>query len=885
MSEGGFNPEFPVEDPEDFYGINRLSHLINTGLSEGRKFTFLLGRPKSGKTSITNVLPKVIEDGFIPIPFSLDLLGPNPSFSMYTQVFNSIFRALIKRQILDTDDKAYLAWARQVNRGDLGVDLGDEILAIGSRIAFYLNNPGSPITIDTGLIESDWERLFDYVKSKYPDFHNFVFIIDNPNNLLLVDDQTRNSFLRVFKTNKSPLMICTLEIPNDPKLGDSLVEFFRKSISEEPNLFGLPLLNVDNIIDLLQKTHPELDQDSLIRIARRVYSITREPYLVKSLLEIAALRTRSSDIFTISSEDCFELINSQKANLASSDIEKLKLLESIHKEDKALFMTAVKTVLAVSDDQRKLRSRERHTRQLKTPKQIVLNSHAPEGIYENEITSEIQTYVSQLRRLWNLGLFTLVDGDGQTIDSKIYSDNNLITEDSNLSADTHPLILSYLQIAAKEIQSDFKSPSSQGYFKNTSTKFALDLVRFITQSQDRSEFDQPFIRGNETKSRASSPVEGLANVIRDAVQLRDHNSFTSYFALPIQAVSRQNRFFSNDPEVVHSYFVLTLLFSERNFPETSEFIFLMRMPSTSTTQLIGEIVDSWIEIKSIVMELGYSIQLVDKQVLEISNEFLDEVRFLSTRSDRGRLYMNLFQKGDFEQLEHLLIPDLNQELVLSNQLGVDSEIMKEFRSDLAQRMGYMATCCGHFSLALDAFKVARKTDFSAIIMIEDDKLVANAYLGNLEEAITISNEILRMLRTKGLGDHSYWKLFYSPLESFRLFKGSASFELSSWTMFAYELQHAILLLEKKAYFALTDAEIEFLQTFSRFLELNPPWELVYAKQPLHRVLASYFKLNGQSEQALVILQQLNDDFDMLGTLQWESSRSDLLHMKTGEQNG
>jgi len=884
MSEGGFDPEAPVTVPENFYGIKPLSHFINIGLSEGKKFTFILGRPKSGKTSLTYILPKQIQDGFIPVPLALDFIGPNPSFPMYTQVFNSIFRTLIKREILDSNDPAFIAWSRQVNRGDLNVDLNDELLEIGSRIAFYLNNPGSPITVDIGLIESDWDKLYEYVRGKYPDFRNFVFIIDNPKNLLLVDDQTRNSFLRIFKTLNSPFMICSLEIPNDLKSEDSLLGFFRKSISEEPNLFGLPLLNVDNIIDLLQKAHPQLDQDSLIRIASRVRSITNQPYLVKSLLEITSRRTKFSDVFNISSEDCFELINSQKANLSSSDIEKLNLLESLHKDDKSLFMTAVTTVLAVSDGKNKLRRQERHAKQLKTPKQIILNSHAPEGIYEKEISSEVLDYVSQLQKLWHFGFFTLVDGDGQTIDSKTYLDNSLITENSNLSADTHPLILSYLKIAAKEIKPNFKRPSSQGYFQNTSTKFAVDLVRFITKSQNKSEFDQSYIRANDTKSRTTTRVESLSNVIKNSIQLKDYDSFTSYFALPIQAVSRQNRFLSNSPDAEHSFFALTLLFSERNFPETQEFVFILKMPHSQTAQQIKEGINSWIEIKSIVMELGYSIQLADKDVTEIPNDYVDKVRFLSTRFDRKRHYMDLFQKGDFEKLEDLLIPDLKQELILLNELGANAEIMKDFRSDSAQTMGYMAICCGHFNLALDAFKVARKSEFSTAIMIEDDKLVANAYLGNLEEALAISNEIIRMLRTRGLGEHFYWKLFYSPWESFRLFKGSASFQLVSWSMFVYELQHAILLLQKKIHTNLSGQEIEFLKYFEQFVDQSPPTDLVSANQPLHRVLASYFELNGQTDKAFQVLQHLNNDFDMLGTLQWESSRSELLQMKTGEKN-
>ena len=196
----------------------------------------------------------------------------------------------------------------------------------------------------------------------------------------------------------------------------SLLEFLRKSLTDEPNIFSLPVLSIENVIDLLEKTHPEVSQDSWIPTALKVHSITAgEPYLVKSLLQISERRNRSSEGFSISAANCFELIQSQKANLSRADIEKLKAFGNLQKEDASLFIAAANTILAISGGEGSIRNRRRLTKQLKTPKQIVLSSHVPSAVFEKDIITEVSDYVSCLKKIWGLGLFFLIDGDGKSI--------------------------------------------------------------------------------------------------------------------------------------------------------------------------------------------------------------------------------------------------------------------------------------------------------------------------------------------------------------------------------------------------------------------------------------------------------------------------------------
>lgn len=889
-SEGGFNPTSPVNSSSDFYNLRPLTYVINKGISENKKCTLLLGRQKGGKTSITNVLPEVIQTGYLPVSVTLDLLGPNPVFPMYAQVFNAIFRALIKREIIESDNPSHVAWSKQVNRGDLHVAIEDELLELGSRIAFYLNNPNSPITIDSGLLDSDWEKMHSFVKLKFPDFQNIVIILDNPKNLMLVDDQTRNSFIRLFASDKAPLLICALDIPSESEVEGSLFEFLRKSLPDDPNIFPLPVLGIDHVVDLLEKNHPELGQKSWIATAQKVHSITGgEPYLVKSLLQIAERRNRSSEEFNITAANCFELIQSQKANLSTADIEKLKALENLQKDDTSVFIAAANTILAISGSKGSLRNKRRLTRQLKTPKQIVLADHAPEAVYEKDIDVEVSDYLSQLKKIWHLGLFFSIDGDGKSINHSEHPGSELIEVNAKLSADTHPLILSYLQIAAKEINKDYQSPSPQGYFQNTSTRFAVDLTKFITGSEENSHFNRSFIRATDSQSRATNRVDSLSGEINRSITDLDYELFSSYFSSPIQLASKQNRFFSEKSTDVNKFAALTLLFSERNFPEIQEFAFLINVSRGKSIQKLEADVQSWIETKSVIMELSYSIELTEFTLVEVPEEFVEEVRFLSTRTDRESLYMSLFGDNNFQSLEVVLLPDLERELEALNKFDQDSELFRDFKSDIAQRMGYMAACCGGYSSAIKAFDLARKINFNSTIMIEDDKLVSYAYLGEIEKAVSISSEIIRMLGTKNMQQDEFWKLFFIPSESSLNFRGSVSMGPQAWPAFTYELQHATLLLVKKQTVPLTEPERDFLTKFDSLIADGDLYRFVSDKLPLHRLFACFLNLTGRKSEAIEILKRMTQHPNLFDALQVECAHIDLKNLEvdtsTGAKNG
>jgi hypothetical protein len=242
--------------------------------------------------------------------------------------------------------------------------------------------------------------------------------------------------------------------------------------------------------------------------------------------------------------------------------------------------------------------------------------------------------------------------------------------------------------------------------------------------------------------------------------------------------------------------------------------------------------------------------------------------------------METFSKGNFEELEKIVVPDLVRELENWERLTADSQLMEGFKADSSQRMGYMAASCNHFSLALKAFEIARKSDFNSTILIEDDKLVANAYIGQIEKAVTISADLIRMLETKKSDQTEFWKLFYIPWESTSKIKGSVSMGPQAWPKLAYELQHATLLLSKKIQIPLTESERDFLSNFEIRIDDKDVKSQISEKLPLHRLLAYYLKLMGRVEEAEQILQILISKPSVFSALQVQCAEMDIHQLKS-----
>jgi len=136
-----------------------------------------------------------------------------------------------------------------------------------------------------------------------------------------------------------------------------------------------------------------------------------------------------------------------------------------------------------------------------------------------------------------------------------------------------------------------------------------------------------------------------------------------------------------------------------------------------------------------------------------------------------------------------------------------------------------------------------------------------------------------MLREKRLEHDEYYKLIYVPFKSNHEVLGSSVIEIQKWSLFTYELQHAILLLEKKKIRSLRESEADFLKVFAESMNHETLSSLLAMKQPIHRMLAYYLVSVDSHPMAVELLERfISTKSD---SLQVQAAISDLAEIKTG----
>ena len=225
-----------------------------------------------------------------------------------------------------------------------------------------------------------------------------------------------------------------------------------------------------------------------------------------------------------------------------------------------------------------------------------------------------------------------------------------------------------------------------------------------------------------------------------------------------------------------------------------------------------------------------------------------------------------------------MLEHLRHELLLIDQYEDFSESRWGFQRN-AQSLSFMAASSGLFEESLKGFEWAIKDSYSNSIMIEDNKSVVLANLGNLEKATEISWRNLKMLRDKRLEPDAYYKLVYIPFKSNQHTLGSNTIEIDEWSLFTYELQHAILLLSKKKVTPLLEPERDFLSNFAENMSQETLTSFFATKQPIHRMLAFYLMSVDSPAMAEKFLERFISTSNQ--AVQVQAAISDLDEIKGG----
>jgi len=855
---------------------------ISRAINYGTKYFVVYGPEKSGKTSFANILPENLPVGFIGVNVELEFLGEEPIYSVYDQIFSSVFRKLIEKGYLEEKNEYYKSWTKQVNRGDLDINPELELLALGSRIALHLKNPTSAITIDKGLIQNDWLRLKNFTSDIYPEFNNFVLILDDPQQIMNLDPKTQSSFFRLFETVESPLLLITANLlKRSSKKENSELSLIDLLIDRLPDTrldISLHKLNSQDISEIIKGVRPELDPKKMGKVARSVQNITGgNPYLIKLLLNNIDKRAKATGKFEVDTVSCESFIDSQLLKLTPEAVMFYRTLKKLRATNSEIFLQLSTVLLATTQIRARPRSGRKFAIPHKSLTEIVLSNYAPKPINANLLDLELASYLKSVQGVWSMGLFNIIDNDGKIISANEVPDSSFISIHSKIVTDIDPLILAYLRISARELNKDFVIPSTQSYFSTTTNLFVKGLVDFLLPENNEVI--------SSRKIRSYSPIENfeiseddLTNRITQAVNENDLQSLYSHFYNPIRNTIIYNSYNSKTAFEIGSGtpVIFNVVLSELNLPEYREFSYILYLePEIKTSDVEANFV-SWLETNSPIMELFYKVKVVEHSFAIFPESLFKDLVFICGRGTRFNSAFDFFREGRFKELRDYLQDHLRHELLLIDQYEDFSESREGFQRN-AQSLSFMAASSGLFEDSLKGFEWAIRDTYTNSIMIEDNKSVALANLGDLEKAAEISWRNLKMLRDKRLEPNSYYKLIYIPFKSNQEVLGSNAVEIDEWSLFTYELQHAILLLSKKRVTPLPESERDFLSNFAENMSQETLTSFFETKQPIHRMLAFYLMSVDSSAMAEKLLESFISTSNQ--TVQVQAAISDLGEIK------
>ena len=873
----------PVSNDREFQNGEPLFNEISKAIKNGTKNFVVYGPEKSGKTSFTNVLPDNLPVGFIGVRVELEFLGEEPIYSVYDQIFSSVFRKLIEKGYLEEKNEYYKAWTNQVDRMDLDVNPDLELLAIGSRIALYLKTPTSPITINKGLIENDWLRLKKFTSEIYPDFIDFMIILDDPQQLLNLDPKTQTSFFRVFETEKSPLLLVTVNLFKKlSKKENADLSLLDLLIGRLPDLrldLSLQKLGRNDISEIIKEVRRDLDPKSMVKVSRSVRDVTGgHPYLIKLLLNNIDKRSKQTGKFEVDRTSCEGFIDSRLVKLLPEPVTMYQTLKKLRATDTPDFLKLSIVLLATSQSRARPGSGRRVLASHKSLTEIVLNNYAPKAVNQSLLDSELESYLKCIQKYWRAGLFNVLDNDGKEINSIESGESSFININSRIVTDIDPLILAYLRISARELDENFVTPSTRTYFITTTDRFAESLVDFLLP-EDNKLLSTRKIPAYSPSNNLKIAEEGLTTRISKAVRQSDLRSLYTHFFIPLRDIINYN--FINSGNVSEpatgTPVIFNLVLSELNLPEFREFSFILYLePKVRESDLEARFT-SWLDTHAPIMELFYKIKVVQHSLEPFPDSLFKNLLFICGRALRFKTTFEHFRENRFVELRNFLKDHLKHELILIDQYPDFSESREKFQR-IAQSLSFMAASTGLFEPALKGFGFAIKDTYSNAIMIEDNKSIVLANLGDLENAADVSLRNLQMLREKRLEHDDYYKLIYIPFRSNHEVPGSSAIEIQKWSLFTYELQHAILLLEKKKTAPLRESEHDFLKVFAESMTHETLSSLLATKQPIHRMLAYYLVSVDSHPMAVELLERFistNSD-----SPQAQAAISDLTEIKT-----
>lgn len=882
MEVNPYDFDNPIRSSEEFFGskelLMRLEEIAKRPSSNGPQNFLLAGPRKSGKTSFLNALPTMdVTKGFIPVSIKLELPEENPEISLVGQIFGAVFHALLKGGYMDTTDHYYTAWRMQVDKGVLELPIESELLRSGSKIAYTLSNWTEPRHFDSQILREDWSQLDRVALKSYSDFKGFFLLVDEETFIETSDDSMINLFFRILNAREKGVAVLATSGKFTKKRIQQKTYYELLKTRLDPVALELTLrpFAFEDVLDMVESAQKMklVSFEEKFRVAWLVRRATGgHPNLVKMFLSHIYDEYVQTGAYHLASDVYKTIVNQLRVNLDLDSNRSFQKLEELRLKDRSLFSTVTLLVLSTSNV-----SGRPPRDESKTLGQILRLKYLPSKIDSEAFERELAKFVEDARLLWGQKLIHFMDVDEHEVMYTAEAVEYLVDENSKPFSNMDEMIRSYLRVVAQEDGQVFNSSiSTHNYLYLAAHGFVVELAKCLVTSSNGEEDEDNYLVRSDVTDVFDEQERDLGRSIDNAITEKSLVNFLR----PDSDVMTLSAFHGNLFTVKElssvKFWHFRVLVTGISMLEVMSFSIVFRSNSDSNLASMTSRLHDWTAANAATMADSYNLSFREESLREIPNEFMDEICFLLNRRERFFYYLTLFDESKVDELKALLLQEVPRQVELAKLLKDDIHLVSEWRSR-AHETGYLCAYVGEFELARTCFTFAHKPQSSQLIMIEDNKCVVDASLGDYAGALVHARYVLSLLSTTTINEE-YWKLIFVPFMASRSLDGANSIPIKECTLIYYEIQLGTLLLQVQKDRPLSESDRGLLANLEQDLTEEKIVSLQMGMDPIHRILAGYLFLSDRKLLAKSVLETFMARGALFPSVQLEAAKLDLIEI-------
>jgi hypothetical protein len=883
LENNHYDFENPVKSSEEFFGSKALiakleDYVKRPSLNVPQNF-LLAGPRKSGKTSFLNALPTMdVTKGFIPVQIKLELPEENQEIPLVRQIFGAVLYALVRGGCIESSNVYYTGWRMQVDKGVLELPMGSELLRSGAKIAYALSHWTEPRHFDSQIFREDWLELDRIATSAFPDFKGFFLLFEEDTYLERSDPSIIDLFFRIVNSRDRGIAVFATSGKSAKKRiqEKTYYELLKTRLVPVGQELVLRPFSFGDVLDMVESAQKMklVSFEEKFRVAWLVRRATSgHPNLVKMFLSHIYDVYVQTGTYHLASEVYKTIVNQLRFNLDLDSDRSFQRLEELRLRDRSLFSTVTKLVLSTTNI-----SLGNPRDESKTLEQILRLKYSPAKIDDDAFERELRKFVEDARLLWGHKLIHFRDVDGREVQYSTEAEIFVVDKNSKPFSNMNEMLRSYLWVFAREDgQVVNSSISSHNYLYVVADGFVTELAKYLAITIDASEDEDNYIVRSEATDVFDEQDRDLGRIVDNAIA----ESSVAHFLRPGSEGTTLSAFHGNLFKITARnavrFWHFRVLVSEISMLEVMSFSIVFRCSLESDFAFMRARLQDWLTTHAATMAESYNLSFREESLREIPPEFMDEICFLLNRREKFLEYLALFDKSKVEELKALLVEEVPRQIAMSEMLKGVTHLEGEWRSQ-AHETGYLCAYVGEFELAKSCFSFAHKPQSSQLIMIEDNKCVVGASIGDFQSALVHAKYVLSLLSTTSILEE-YWKLIYVPFAASKRVAGANSIAIKNFDHFYYEIQLGTLLLQVNKDRPLSEADRSLLANLDKELTEERVVALQMSTDPIHRILAGYLFLSGRPALAKSVLETFMARGALFPAVQIEAATLELIEIQ------